>query len=294
MEGEDLEIKIVGLVGTGALGRALLERCIAAGLVTQTYDVSTSATEAVRALGATIVDSPRSAAYNADCVHVCVRSDEEAIEAVLGSNGALCGLGKGALLLLHSTMLPETTQLIGAAAAPLGVDVLDATVLGVPSAIRAGSACFLLGGADTVVERTRPYLLRLVRAVYHFGALGAGNVAKIAKNLATAADRVVLVEAVALAEAGGVDPGTLLNMMRAEFSPTSEQWEDAFTIASGHAKPRPTTNLLGKDIGLAATFAAERGLVLPVTRSVAETAAHFVSIWNANDDVTIERLPPLE
>jgi 3-hydroxyisobutyrate dehydrogenase len=278
---------IVGLIGAGALGSALLERLIAAGLTTQTYDAYPPAAEAARALNATIVDSPRATAYGADRVHICVRTDEEMLDAALGPAGVLDSMRAGATLVLHSTIRPETTRRIGAAAMRYDVDVLDAPVVGVPSVIRAGKACFLVGGRAPVVDAVRPDFLRLVRAVYYFGALGAGNVAKIAKNLATAADRIVLIEAIELAEAGGLDAELVLDMMRAEFHPAVDQWERAFDVDAGHAKPRPTTNLFDKDIQLAAAFAAERDLVLPVTRGVAETAARWVAAWNRNSEAAV-------
>lgn len=272
--------KPVGVVGAGALGRALLERLILAGARTTTYDVAADAIEAARAMGTTVVESPAAAARDAAYVHVCVRTDDQVLDATLGTNGAVASMQPGAVLMLHSTVLPQTSRSVGEVASQRGIEVLDATVVGIPAWIRAGDASFLVGGRAEVADAVRPYLLALGRAVYYFGPLGAGNIAKIAKNLATAADRVVMVEVLTLAEAGGLDPRLLLEMMRVEYHSLTRDWEGYFDVENGHAEGRPTVNILNKDIRHAADFAAERGLDLPVTRSVAEAAARWVALWN--------------
>ena len=272
----------VGLVGVGAMGTALLSRLLLAGRAVQAYDVSQERTAEAAGAGATAVASAAAAAAGAQCTHVFVRTDEEAIDSVLGAGGVLEGAEEGALVLLHSTIMPDTTKHIADETAARGVTVIDAPVTAVPRVVAAGSAVFLLGGGDADVARARVQLEPLGKGVWHFGPLGAGNVAKIAKNFINAAERVVLAETLNMVEAGGVDVGTFLEMAVAEDGgSTVSRWEGAFELVGNHAVPRPASNLMNKDVRLAAELADAEGVDAPVAHGAADTAAVWVAGWEA-------------
>ena len=199
----------------------------------------------------------------------------------LGPDGVLKTASPGTLLLLHSTVMPETTQRIAEAAAQAKVDVLEATITGIPSRLEAGNAQILVGGPDALVERSRDYLQKVIGPVNHFGPLGAANIAKLAAAFVSGANRVVLSEALAIVEAGGLDPEQFLNVLREVGAKLpAERWEELFVIKDGHAWHRPSTNLFRKDVGLAAKLAQEFGLDAPVTQGVAQTAVRWVKEWN--------------
>jgi len=272
----------VGLVGVGAMGTALLSRLVLAGRAVQAYDVFQERTAEAVAAGATAAATPAAAAAGVQCTHVFVRTDEEATAAVLGAGGVLEGAEDGALVLLHCTIMPDTTKRIAEAAAARGVTVIDAPVTAVPRVVAAGNAVFLLGGGDEDVARARAQLEPLGKGVWHFGPLGAGNVAKIAKNFINAAERVVLAETLNMAEAGGLDVAKFLEMVVAEDGgSTVSRWAGAFELVGNHAAPRPASNLMNKDIRLAAELADVQGVSAPVAHGAADTAAVWVAGWEA-------------
>lgn len=272
----------VGLVGVGAMGTALLSRLLLAGHKVQAYDVSEDRSTAAAAAGAVAASSPAVAASGAQFTHVFVRTDEEAVDAVQGTDGVLDGAEPGSLLMLHSTIMPDTTRRIAEAAVDHGVALVDAPVTAVPRVVAAGEAVFLLGGADEDVARARAQLEPLGKGVWHFGPLGAGNVAKIAKNFINAAERVVLSETLNIVEAGGVDVEQFLEMAVAEDGgSTVSRWQRAFELVGNHAVPRPASNLMNKDVRLAAELADAEGVSAPVAHGAADTAAVWVAGWEA-------------
>src|SRR5690348_10567452 len=107
----------VGLVGVGALGRALLIRLRAAGKQVRAFDVSVPAQQVAKEQGAIVVESPAATAKGASHVHVLVASDEQTIEATLEKDGVLATASPGTLVFLHATILPTTTQHIAEIAA---------------------------------------------------------------------------------------------------------------------------------------------------------------------------------
>jgi 3-hydroxyisobutyrate dehydrogenase len=275
----------VGLIGTGAMGSALLKRINLAGRTAQAYDINADALAAAVKDGAKGAKSPAEAVAGVEIVHVFVRTDEEVADVMTRPDGILAGAESGALVLLHSTIMPATTKRIAALAAEQGVAAIDAPVTAIPRMVAAGDAVFLLGGDDASVARAKPALEPLGKAVWHFGPIGSGNVAKIAKNFINGAERVVLAETLNMVEAGGVDLSTFLEMAVAEDGgSTLSRWDRAFELVGNHAKPRPASNLMNKDVGLAARLAEVEGIASPLAHIAADTAAVWVAGWNAEKE----------
>ena len=65
-----------------------------------------------------------------DVIGICVPADEHVRAVVYGDDGLLAGVKPGAVIAIHSTILPATAIEIAEAARPLGVAVLDACVTG--------------------------------------------------------------------------------------------------------------------------------------------------------------------
>lgn len=263
----------VGMVGVGAMGSALLERLRLTGLRPAVYDIRQSALEAARALGAEIVSSAKAVAQASNLVHVVVRTDQDVLDCTKGKDGVLEGAQPGTIVVVHSTVLPKTTRAVADAARRLQVDVIDACMGGVPRVVREGKLSFLVGGPADLVNRARPDLLRMGKQVLHMGPLGAGNVAKLIKNLVTGAETLVIHEAVQLGEAGGIPYRDALEMMRQVYSDSLlNHWQTTFDPSAAHPTPHIGHNIFDKDIPLAAELARELGLKLPITDALVATA----------------------
>jgi 3-hydroxyisobutyrate dehydrogenase len=227
------------------------------------------------------------AAAGARFVHVFVHNDGEVLDACLSDNhGALAGMEPGATLILHSTILPETTFAVAEKANARGVDVLDASVTAVPRRVAAGEATFLVGGADDVVAGAREHLRCLGVAVNHFGPQGSGNVAKIAKNLGNAVERIMWAETIAIVEAAGLDVRRFMEMAKSvSDGPMLDNWERVVNIdEDGHASPGRARGMFSKDIQHAARVAEAYGIDAPVTREAAAAALKQLAVWAAQEE----------
>ena len=81
---------------------------------------------------------------------------------------------------------------------------VDAPVSGGPPAAEAGTLAIMAGGADDAFARAVPALQDLGQ-VTHMGSVGAGQVTKMVNQILVLNNYCILAEALALAEAGGVD-----------------------------------------------------------------------------------------
>ncbi len=271
----------VALIGVGKMGRALLHRLNGQGHRVRAFDIADEPMAAAAELGAATLSCSAEAARGAGFIHVFVHNDQEVFDCTLSPGGALEGAAAGSIILLHSTILPATTKRVAEAAAEKGVAVLDASVTSVPRRLQAGEATFLIGGPDDLVDLARAHLEPLGRTVHHFGPLGSGNVAKIAKNLTNAVERVMWAETVQLVETAGLDPRQFLEMAREiNTGAAIETWERMIRIEDGHTGPQRARGLLSKDVQHAARLAREHHLDLPIALGTADTALRWLDQWS--------------
>ncbi len=193
----------VTVIGLGAIGLPVVRHLIAAGMDVVARDIAQDAVGAGVALGATGAASNAEAARRSAAVAVFVPTDADVCAVCLGEDGVLAGAGPGTVVLLCSSVQPETCERV-AGAAPPGVDVLDAAVTGGVRGAEAGEVNLLVGGDPEVLDRVRPLLEPWTSAVHHLGPLGAGQIGKTANNLVHWAQICAVTEALELARRAGV------------------------------------------------------------------------------------------
>lgn len=268
----------VGIVGVGAMGSALLERLKLAGVEATAFDIAAAAIDAARSLGARIAPSARAVAQASTLIDVVVRTDQEVLDCTTGRDGILEGAEAGALVLLHSTILPDTTKKVAEAARQRNIHVIDACMTSVPKVVREGGLAFLVGGPAALVERARPHLLHMGKEVIHMGPLGTGNVAKLIKNLVMASEALIVHEAIRIGLAAGIPCKDALEMMRKTGTEsTLNRWRDRFDLSETRPKLRTGVNLYDKDIPLAAELGRRLGVEIPITEELAATGLRLVA-----------------
>jgi 3-hydroxyisobutyrate dehydrogenase-like beta-hydroxyacid dehydrogenase len=167
----------VGIVGLGAMGRPIAGRLTAAGYRVVGCDPHATA------VGVDLRATPREVAAEAALVLVLVGSDEQVLDVVCRpEDGLLAGTRPGHVILIGSTVAPATSLEAGRAAAPHGVEVLDAALARGAAQAEDGTLLVLAGGPVDVLARVRPVLDRIASDVHHVGGLGAGQVAKMLNN----------------------------------------------------------------------------------------------------------------
>jgi len=267
------------MIGTGAMGLALLERLKLAGVKEVIcYDVNRATLEAARALGFAAAASAAEVAKRSTLIDIVVRTDQDMLDCVLGLDGVLESAPPDTLLLLHSSILPHTVKKVEAAARTKGVHAIDACMTGVPDTVRSGNLSFVVGGADEDVERARPHLLKMSNEVFHMGPIGTGAVGKLIKNMLGGADTLIVHEAIQIGIAGGIPyPKALEMMRRIGHDSVLNRWQRTFDPAGSDPLPRAGRNVLNKDIPLVAELARLLNADTPITQQLAAAADRVVA-----------------
>ncbi|HEX9661547.1 MAG TPA: NAD(P)-binding domain-containing protein [Candidatus Binatia bacterium] len=268
----------IGMIGTGAMGLALLERLKLNGVRAVCYDAHGPSLEQARALGMPTAGSSAEAAKQSTLIDVVVRTDQDVLDCALGANGILESAQPGTLLLLHSSILPQTVRRVEDAARARGVAVIDACMTGVPGTVRAGELSFVIGGPDELVERAKPHLLKMSKEVFHMGPLGTGAVGKLIKNMLGGAETLIVHEAIQIGLAGGIPyPKALEMMRRIGHDSVLNRWQRTFDPGGNNPLPRSGRNVLNKDIPLVAELARLCQLDVPITQQLAAAAEQVVA-----------------
>lgn len=268
----------IGFVGVGAMGSALMERLKLAGVAVSAFDIAPSALETARSLGAAIASSSKAVAEASTIIDVVVRTDQDILDCTTEKDGILEGAQPGTLVLLHSTIRPDTTRKVAEAARERKVHVIDACMTAVPRVVRQGGLTFLVGGPAELVERARPHLLQMAKDVIHLGPLGAGNVAKLVKNLVTGSEALIVYEAIRIAEAGGIPCRDALDMMQKTRSESVlNRWQERFDLSGPNPVFRAGFNIYDKDLPLAAEVGKGLGVDIPVTVELAALGRRLIA-----------------
>jgi 3-hydroxyisobutyrate dehydrogenase len=269
----------IGMIGTGAMGLALLERLKLAGeSEVVCYDAYGPALGSATALGYRAASSAADVAKQATLIDIVVRTDQDMLDCVLGPNGVLEAAPPGTLLLLHSSILPDTVKTVATAARAKGVRAIDACMTGVPNTVRTGNLCFVVGGADEDVERAKPHLLKMSKEVFHMGPVGTGAVGKLIKNMLGGAETLIVHEAIQIGIAGGIPyPKALEMMRRTGHDSVLNRWQRTFDPAGSDPLPRAGRNVLNKDVPLVAELARMLQTDTPITQQLAAAADRVVA-----------------
>ena len=261
----------VGFIGLGLMGRPMAANLLKAGFAVTVWNRTASRTEPLVALGAQAAASPREAAAASE-VLITIVSDPPALEEVLwGEQGALAGLRRGSVLVDSSTVSPVLAQRVATACAERGVEFLDAPVTGGTWGAEKGELTIMVGGPAETLARVEPVFAALAKRWIHLGPNGAGQTVKLAMNLLLALEVDALVEALALAAAGGVAGERLIEVLQSSMGRAPVLDVKAPLILEHKFAPSFPLRLMHKDLTLALELAKQLGVSLPVGTAARET-----------------------
>jgi 3-hydroxyisobutyrate dehydrogenase-like beta-hydroxyacid dehydrogenase len=256
----------VGFFGLGRMGRQMAARVAQAGFPINVWNRSAAASRSVAdATGATAADHPADAARGVD-VLITMLTDGPALLSVLGGpQGALTGLGHGAVVVDCSTIGAQMARAAARLCADAGVAFLDSPVSGSTAVAGRGELGVMVGGGDERdLQRVQPVLDTFARTVVHVGPTGTGATAKVAVNALLHTFSTALAESLVTAEAAGVSRQALFNVLAAGVL------SNTFLDYKREAFVHPDSGSVAFDL---ATATKDLGLALPATREAGLTAS---------------------
>ncbi|MEV5354832.1 NAD(P)-dependent oxidoreductase [Streptomyces sp. NPDC052693] len=195
----------VGFIGLGSQGAPMAWRIAEAGYGTTLWARRTATLEPFAGTGAKTAGSPAELAAASDVVCLCVVDDADVEQLTTGGDSVLAGMRRGGVLVVHSTIHPETCRRLGERARVQRVSVLDAPVSGGGRAAEQGTLLVMAGGDPQVFAFCRPLFATYGDPVVHLGPLGSGQVAKLLNNVLFTAHLGLAANALELGSRLGLD-----------------------------------------------------------------------------------------
>ena len=279
-----------GFIGLGNQGKPIAAHLAPAGLATTIFDIAPAPVAELVKGGAKAAANPREVGAQSDVVGICVA--EDVLSVAFGEDGLLAGLNRGGLILIHSTVLPQTVEKVARAAEERGIEVMDACVTGGADRAVARRLVFMVGGSEAGLAKAKPYFTATTdQPVIHAGPLGCGAKLKLCVNLNTNILFAAAREATNLARASGLSPEVLEQVCRANGQFTE------MTLAYLAGKKQPDSVLGGetyqrfahsmaalaeKDLAWALQLGRKSDVSLPVTALVSQLAADIYGARNTD------------
>ena len=204
----------IAFIGLGNMGGPMALNLLKAGHEIQAFDLSKPACDKLAADGVAIAASATAAVQGAEAIITMLPASQHVEGLFLGAGDLLAQLPAGTLIIDCSTIAAATSRKVAEAAQAKGVAFIDAPVSGGTGGAIAGTLTFMVGGDAADLERARPLLEKMGANIFHAGAVGAGQTAKICNNMLLGILMAGTSEAIALGVANGLDPKVLSEIMR--------------------------------------------------------------------------------
>ena len=199
----------VGFIGLGNMGLPMALNLLKAGHQVIGFDLVSSQLQAFSAAGGAIAPDANTAAKDVDVLISMLPASKHVEGLYLGNTGLLAHANPKTVLVDCSTISPKVAQAVASAAKQKGFAMIDAPVSGGTAGAQAATLTFMVGGEAKDLEYVRPLLEKMGKNIFHAGAAGAGQVAKIANNMLLGIAMAGTAEALALGVANGLDPKVL-------------------------------------------------------------------------------------
>jgi 3-hydroxyisobutyrate dehydrogenase-like beta-hydroxyacid dehydrogenase len=262
----------ISILGLGAMGSRMTANLLKAGHAVTVWNRDPEKAAPLVVSGAKRASSPRAAGAGADVVIAVVR-DNTASRAVWldPSTGAFAGMARGAMAIESSTLTVNWVRELGAAAAKLGIDFLDAPVAGSRPQAETRQLIYFVGGEASAIARAVPLLKAMGGAVHHAGAVGSGTGVKLMVNALFGIQLAAMGELIGLAKKIGLDAAKAVEILGTTpvCSPAAKLAAGA--MLAGNFAPMFPIELVEKDFGYVVDDASRTGAKVPVssvTRSV--------------------------
>ncbi len=255
----------IGFIGLGIMGKPMSKNLLKAGHSLVVYDVVPGPLAEVVEAGAARGESCADTASRSDVIVTMLPDGPEVEAAVLGPGGVLEGARAGSVVVDMSSISPIVAQKVAAACAAKGVDFLDAPVSGGEPKAIDGTLAIMVGGKSEVFEKVQPILAKLGASVTLTGAVGAGNVTKLANQIMVACNIAAMGEALVLATRAGLDPEVVFNAVKGGLAGSTVLNAKAPMVIARNFKPGFRIKLHQKDLRNALLAAESMKVSLPFT-----------------------------
>nr|XP_048329007.1 uncharacterized protein LOC107418532 isoform X2 [Ziziphus jujuba var. spinosa] len=207
---------IVGFVSLDDLSLEMAASLLRSGYSVQAFEVSEPLIKDFLKLGGSQCASPMEAGKDVLALVVVIRHADQISDVIFGNEGALKGMEKGSIFILHSTISPsyiqnleknftddcETAWFVNIQVTKGKSEVLDDKIM------------ITASGRSDAIARAQPVLSAMCEKLYVFeGEVGAGSKIKMVDELLEGIHLVAAMEAISLGAKAGIHPWMIYDII---------------------------------------------------------------------------------
>jgi 3-hydroxyisobutyrate dehydrogenase len=273
---------LIALLGTGLLGSGMARRFLAQGRGVTVWNRTEDKARALAAEGASVAASPAAAVDGADHVHIVVSEDtvvDDLLERIVPA------LKPRAIVIDHSTTLPEGTKARAARMRARGVRFLHAPVFMSPQMAVEGKGVMLVSGPQAEYDEIRAELDAMTGDAWYLGERPDVAAAyKLFGNAMLFAISGGLADIITMARANAIDPIEAFTVFQ-HFMVTNVIGFRGPKMARGETTPASFELAMArKDVRLMTE--AARGGELVVLPAIARRMDEVIATGHGNEDLT--------
>lgn len=253
----------IGFIGIGVMGKSMASNLMKAGHELTVYTRTKEKASELLASGAEWAETPMEAAAMADAVITMIGYPKDVEEVYFGDKGIIENAQAGSILIDMTTSKPSLAKEIYRRSKEKNLHALDAPVSGGDVGAKEAKLAIMAGGDKEIFDKALPLLEAMGSNIVYQGAAGAGQHTKMCNQITIASNMVGVSEAMAYAEASGLDPRTVLKSISAGAAGSWSLSNLAPRMLDGNFEPGFYVKHFIKDMGIALEEAEQFQLDLP-------------------------------
>ena len=256
----------IGFIGLGIMGKPMARNLMKAGYKLVVHNRSRGPVDELAKEGAKAATSPKDVAAQSDVVITILPDSPDVESVVLGNDGIANGIKSGAIYIDMSTIKPAVARRVAEAVQKKGARALDAPVSGGEKGATEGTLSIMVGGEQRDFDEVLPIFQAMGKNIVLVGPNGAGQIAKAANQLVVGVTIEAVAEALALAEAAGVDPAKVRSVLLGGFAQSRILDLHGQRMLDGNFQPGFKARLHQKDMRIVTDTAKESGIDAPAAQ----------------------------
>ena len=282
-------IKKIGFIGVGNMGNPMAANLLKGGFEVTVFDARPETAAAfVAQHGGKAAATLSELAAGKDAIITMLPDDKIVRKVMLDAGGAAAAMNKGAVLIDMGTCDPTGTRTTAAALEKLGLQMVDAPVMGGVVFAKDATLDMMTGGSAERVERVTPVLKAMGRSIVNCGEVGSGHAMKALANYINACALINAIEALTIGKKFGLDPKMMADALIPMCAGRNHPIEKKVIpqILSHKYATGMALSFIAKDVKIAVDMAHAIDAAVPLGEKVSELWSDAVGKVGASVDQT--------
>ena len=276
----------IGWIGAGKMGGPMSCNIMTAGGQVTVFDPVPENAAGVVAAGGTAAASNVALAADSEIVFSMIPNDAVLRSATLGGAGIFAVMKPGSIYVDMSTVSPEVSAEVSAAAEAAGIAYLRAPVSGSIALAEVGKLTIMVSGPAAAYERCEPIFDAMGAQNFYLGDGDQARYLKLVINLLVGTTGAVLAEALTLGRKGGLDWNQMIDVIGVSAAASPYIQYNVAPLKARDFTPQFTTEQMVKDSRLISEAGHAAGVPLAIGDAMLATFEQTIEAGYGGENLT--------